>query len=124
MPANAIPCGNTDAINMESNTDAKVNTSPPLYTKVSSRRICFENFLDNVEQFKMSLEYEYKNNEATEPEKVEVVEQVNIDDETGEQQIIDGQAKEKLRTKDCNIDSLLGGYFTVSSDLNDDSNDD
>lgn len=70
----------------------------------------FEKFLSNVDQFKISLEYKYqvendkdndtnKNNDSSCSE--------NSDSDTSSREL--KQSREKLRTQQCNLDSLLGG---------------
>ena len=47
----------------QSNENNKLENSTEVFVENPTINSCFESFLDNVEQFKMSLEYEYKNDD-------------------------------------------------------------
>ena len=62
-----------------------------------------QKLLENIEQFKIVLEYKYKNSNESNIKEKNGEEKENEDDISAS-----SQQENKLRTKDCNIDSLLG----------------
>jgi hypothetical protein len=93
---------------------------PEVSINISSDANSFESPLEDKDEFKVTLDYEIKMNDEEKANTNQnqtkindfVASSQNVDD--SDSNLTDGQVKEKLRTKQCDIDSLLGGCFTVT----------
>ncbi len=93
---------------------------PEVSIDISSDANSFETPLEDKDEFKVTLDYELKMNDEekaitnqNQPKIADfVASSQNVDE--SDSNLTDGQVKEKLRTKQCDIDSLLGGCLTVT----------
>jgi hypothetical protein len=77
-----------------------------------------EKLLQNVEQFKIVLEYKFKNSSINNDNNVEKEGEKEKENEDEEGISVSSQQDNKLRTKDCNINSLLGRNTESNNILN------